>query len=334
MLFVFVSAVSMLVLTWAVVVGPVIAARFDPSLTQSFMLDAHDLARRHLALRLCRRRHRRAAVRVPPVARRRASAASRTCGPACCCRWCCGCVAASLYSYYLNFSDYTRFYAGLSQLMVAMIFFQITAVIVILGAELNRGIIEFKKHDATARPATARTPLARPLSRIAQRSGPRPASAIAEAAQLLAHAAGWPRARPRRSAGPWSAPRPAPPCCPACARCASCACAPWGSASQGNTSDMHGSMRRSTTSLLACAACMQVGEVRALHALLVHPQIAGVHRQVVARGAGADDDHAAALHDEHRDRERRLAGMLEHAVDVVALAGDLPDRRAELARAP
>ena len=31
---------------------------------------------------------------------------------------------ASLYSYYLNFSDYTRFYAGLSQLMVAMIFFQ------------------------------------------------------------------------------------------------------------------------------------------------------------------------------------------------------------------
>ena len=35
---------------------------------------------------------------------------------------------ASLYSYYLNFSDYTRFYAGLSQLMVALIFFQMTAV--------------------------------------------------------------------------------------------------------------------------------------------------------------------------------------------------------------
>lgn len=54
-------------------------------------------------------------------------------------------TVASLYSYYLNFSNYTRFYAGLSQLMVAMIFFQMTAVIVILGAELNRGIFEFKR---------------------------------------------------------------------------------------------------------------------------------------------------------------------------------------------
>ncbi len=36
MLFVFASAVSMLVLTWVVVVGPALAARFDPSLTQSF----------------------------------------------------------------------------------------------------------------------------------------------------------------------------------------------------------------------------------------------------------------------------------------------------------
>ena len=52
---------------------------------------------------------------------------------------------ASLYSYYLNFSDYTRFYAGLSQLMVALIFFQMSAVIMILGAELNRGILELKR---------------------------------------------------------------------------------------------------------------------------------------------------------------------------------------------
>ena len=52
---------------------------------------------------------------------------------------------ASLYSYYLNFSDYTRFYAGLSQLMVALIFFQMSAVIMILGAELNRGIFELKR---------------------------------------------------------------------------------------------------------------------------------------------------------------------------------------------
>jgi len=53
-------------------------------------------------------------------------------------------LAASLYSYYLSFSDYTRFYAGLSQLMVALIFFQVTAVIIILGAEINRGVSELK----------------------------------------------------------------------------------------------------------------------------------------------------------------------------------------------
>ena len=52
---------------------------------------------------------------------------------------------AGFYSYYLNFSDYARFYAGLSQLMVALIFFQFTAIIIILGAELNRGIMELKK---------------------------------------------------------------------------------------------------------------------------------------------------------------------------------------------
>ena len=52
---------------------------------------------------------------------------------------------AGLYSYYLGFSNYTRFYAGLSQLMIALIFFQLTAAVIILGAELNRGLIEFRR---------------------------------------------------------------------------------------------------------------------------------------------------------------------------------------------
>ncbi len=103
----------------------------------------------------------------------------------------------------------------------------------------------------------------------------------------------------------------------------------FGICSQENTSDMHGSMRRSTTSLLACDGLLQIGEVRALDALLMHPEIARVHGEVVARRAGADHDHAAALHHLHRDRERRLARMLEHEVDVDALAGDVPDRLAE-----
>ena len=71
--------------------------------------------------------------------------------------------------------------------------------------------------------------------------------------------------------------------------------------------------------------------MRTLHALLMHPQIARIHGQIVAGGAGANDNHAAALHNLHGDGDRRFARMLEHAIDVDALAGRLPNRRAELA---
>ncbi|MEM8973422.1 MAG: YihY/virulence factor BrkB family protein [Pseudomonadota bacterium] len=54
-------------------------------------------------------------------------------------------LLGTAYSYYLGFSNYSRFYAGLSQIMIALIFFQVTAVAIILGAELNRGLIELKK---------------------------------------------------------------------------------------------------------------------------------------------------------------------------------------------
>jgi membrane protein len=142
MLFVVVSAVSMLLLTWVVVVGPAYAARFDPQLTQWFLranwlsaalryasagaVIGAQLLAFHLWLAAGRRR-------VQDV------------WPGVLLSTALWLLAASLYSYYLSFSDYTRIYAGLSQLMVAMIFFQMTAVIVILGAELNRGIFEFKK---------------------------------------------------------------------------------------------------------------------------------------------------------------------------------------------
>ena len=49
-------------------------------------------------------------------------------------------LAAAVYSRWLTFSDYTRFYAGLTQLLSALIFFQVTAMIVILGAEFNRAL--------------------------------------------------------------------------------------------------------------------------------------------------------------------------------------------------
>lgn len=51
-------------------------------------------------------------------------------------------LLAGFYARYLKFSDYTEFYAGLAQVMVAMVFFQAVAIIIILGAELNRGVLE------------------------------------------------------------------------------------------------------------------------------------------------------------------------------------------------
>ena len=72
-------------------------------------------------------------------------------------------------------------------------------------------------------------------------------------------------------------------------------------------------------------------EVRALDALLPHPDVARVEGDIEAGGAGAEHHHAAALDHHRRDREGLLARMLEHDVDV-ALAGDVPDRLAEAAR--
>jgi membrane protein len=54
-------------------------------------------------------------------------------------------IIAIFYSRYVDLNDYTRFYAGLSQVMATLIFFWLTAVVIILGAELNRGLIEIKR---------------------------------------------------------------------------------------------------------------------------------------------------------------------------------------------
>jgi membrane protein len=140
--FVFVSAASMLVLTWAVVVGPTIAAEFEPSWLKT-LLDSSWLAvGKRYALA-------GGVIAAQLVAFHLWLAAGtrtvREVWPGVALSVVLWLALASLYSYYLNFNDYTRFYAGLSQLMVALIFFQFTAIIIILGAELNRGLMEFKK---------------------------------------------------------------------------------------------------------------------------------------------------------------------------------------------
>ncbi len=148
MMFVLISALSMLVLTWAVIVGPGIAAKFEPSWLKSvldstwlafwfrYLIAGVVIAIQLVALHLWLAAGRRSLSDVLP------GVALSTF------LWV---AVAVLYSYYLEFSDYSRFYAGLSQMMVALIFFQVTAVIIILGAELNRGLIELKKFRNSSR---------------------------------------------------------------------------------------------------------------------------------------------------------------------------------------
>jgi len=146
MLLVFVSAVSMLVMTWAVVVGPLLAAKYEPSLTRTVlnsMLDStwlapvfrYALAGGVIAVQLT-------AFHLWLAAGKRRFA---DVWPGIALSVVLWLAIAGFYSYYLSLSNYARFYAGLSQLMIALIFFQFTAFIIILGAELNRGIMEIKK---------------------------------------------------------------------------------------------------------------------------------------------------------------------------------------------
>lgn len=144
-IFVLVSAVSMLALTWFIVIGPSIAAelaKYEPDWAKSLfdqswvstgwryafagMIITAQLVAFHLWLAAGKRTLKDI---WPGVALSVAL-------------WL---MIAAFYSNYLRLSDYTRFYAGLSQLMVALIFFQMTAIVILLGAELNRGIMEIKK---------------------------------------------------------------------------------------------------------------------------------------------------------------------------------------------
>ena len=155
MAFVFVSAVSMLVLTWGLVVGPAIAARLEPDwlarIDLAWLAGIKSLLFSSWFATWARYAAAAVVIAVQLFAMHVWLAAGRRrfidVWPGVMLSVVLWLLLAALYSYYLDFSDYTRFYAGLSQLMVALIFFQVTAVIVILGAELNRGIIELTKSE-------------------------------------------------------------------------------------------------------------------------------------------------------------------------------------------
>lgn len=142
MLFVFVSALTTLFLTWAVVVGPGIAARFEPGFAKS-LLDStwlgpstrYLLSGAVIAIQLF-------AIHIWLAAGKRRFQDTWPGVVLSILLWL---ALAGLWSHYLEITNYSLFYAGLSQLMVAMIFFQFTAIAIILGAEFNRGIIEMKR---------------------------------------------------------------------------------------------------------------------------------------------------------------------------------------------
>lgn len=154
MLFVFASAVSALVLAWGVLVGPGIAERFQPEWAKHIMeitwvatankflqqiwlgpFSRYLLASVIIGLQLF-------AFHMWLAAGKRRF---QDVWPGILLSIVLWLALASLWSKYLAITNYSFFYAGLSQLMIAMIFFQFTAIAILLGAELNRGIMEYKR---------------------------------------------------------------------------------------------------------------------------------------------------------------------------------------------
>src|SRR5262245_11255864 len=147
MAFVVVTAVGMLVLTWGVVVGPQVAAHLKPN----WLLWLADtgwvafIARYGIVT---------AAIGLQLVAYHLWLAAGRRrladVWPGVVLSILLWVIAAQLFASWLTISDYSRFYAGLTRIMSALVFFQVSAIIVIVGAELNRGIVEVKRRLAVA----------------------------------------------------------------------------------------------------------------------------------------------------------------------------------------
>ena len=135
------SALGMLVMAWGIVVGPQMAARFKPTwllwLTDQgwtsffirYVIVASAVGAQLLAYHLVLTAGKRRLVDVLPGVILSIVL------------WI---LLANLFSSWLRINDYSRFYAGLTQVMSALVFFQLAAIIVILGAEVNRGLAEVR----------------------------------------------------------------------------------------------------------------------------------------------------------------------------------------------
>ena len=145
--FVLVTAVSMLVMSWGVVVGPAIASN-SGSAAVHWLLD-HGLfsAPSRYTIVLCVAAAQLFAYHIWLAAGERSTAETWPGVALSLGLWL---LTAALYSKWLAVSDYTKFYAGLTQLLSALIFFQVSGMVMILGAEFNRALAE-ARHAEGAR---------------------------------------------------------------------------------------------------------------------------------------------------------------------------------------
>ncbi len=138
-LFVFATAAGMLVMAWGVVVGPAIAAKLDHAAID-WLLD-HGLFSPPTRYTIV------VAVTLAQLFAYHLWLAAgqrglREVWPGVLLSVALWILAAAVYSTWLTISDYTKFYAGLTQLLSALIFFQVSGMIMILGAEFNRALAE------------------------------------------------------------------------------------------------------------------------------------------------------------------------------------------------
>jgi membrane protein len=135
------TAAGMLALAWGIVVGPVLAQSIDSEAVHWLLAqDRFSVALRY-AVVFCVTAAQLLAYHLFLTAGRRSF---WDVWPGVLLSVVLWIVLAQLYARWLGISDYSRFYAGLTQLFTALIFFQVTAVVVILGAEFNRALGEVK----------------------------------------------------------------------------------------------------------------------------------------------------------------------------------------------
>lgn len=143
-LFVFASAAGLLAIAWGIVIGPNLAARVKSTAFHALVGDTHfAILSRYVAVCLITG----AQLYLYHVWLAAGQRSWSQVWPGIMISIVLWLITGNLYSDYLSVYDYSRFYAGLSQLMGALFFFQVSGMIIILGAEFNRALLEVRAEE-------------------------------------------------------------------------------------------------------------------------------------------------------------------------------------------